>query len=64
MVELKVMSEILPVHKAQTVNYCEAYNIAHGLLINFGQTSLEFKRVYNNNLVNPENLLNPVQDNK
>ena len=64
MVELKAMSEILPVHKAQALNYCEAYNIAHGLLINFGQTSLEFKRVYNNNPVNPENLLNPVQDNK
>jgi hypothetical protein len=32
------------------------------LLINFGQTSLEFKRVYNKNLVNPENQLNPVQN--
>jgi GxxExxY protein len=62
MVELKAVSEILPVHKAQAVNYCEAYNVPHGLLINFGQTSLEFKRVYNKNLVNPENQLNPVQN--
>jgi GxxExxY protein len=62
MVELKAVSEILPVHKAQAVNYCEAYNIASGLLINFGQTSLQFKRVYNKNLVNPDNPLNPVQN--
>ena len=55
MVELKAVSELLPVHRAQTINYCEAYNIAHGLLINFGQISLEFKRVYNKYLVNSQN---------
>jgi GxxExxY protein len=47
MVELKAIHEILDVHKAQTINYCEAYGCAHGLLINFGGRSLEFKRVYN-----------------
>jgi GxxExxY protein len=51
MVELKAISELLPEHKAQAINYCEAYSVAHGLLINFGKTSLEFKRVYNKNMV-------------
>jgi GxxExxY protein len=51
MVELKAMEKIEDVHKAQAINYCEAYNIADGLLINFGGKSLEFKRVYNSNLV-------------
>jgi len=47
MVELKAVEKLEDVHKAQAINYCEAYNIADGLLINFGGTSLEFKRVYN-----------------
>lgn len=64
MVELKAISELLPEHKAQAINYCEAYGIGHGLLINFGKTSLEFKRVYNKNLVHPTNHINPVQDNE
>jgi GxxExxY protein len=53
MVEIKAIEQILDVHKAQAINYCEAYNIADGLLINFGSKSLEFKRVYNKNLVHP-----------
>ena len=31
------------------MNYCQAYNLPIGLLINFGAKSLEFKRVYNVN---------------
>lgn len=53
MVELKAIEKLNGVHKAQAINYCEAYNIANGLLINFGSQSLDFKRVYNKNLVNP-----------
>lgn len=53
MVELKAMEKIEDVHKAQAINYLEAYNIADGLLINFGGLSLEFKRLYNKKLVNP-----------
>lgn len=53
MVELKAIEKLEDVHKAQAINYCEAYNIADGLLINFGGKSLDFKRVYNKNLVNP-----------
>ena len=54
MVELKALEKLEDVHKAQAINYCEAYNIADGLLINFGGKSLDFKRVYNKNLVNPK----------
>ena len=50
MVELKAKEKIEKVHLAQAINYCEAYNIADGLLINFGSMRLEFKRVYNRNL--------------
>lgn len=51
MVEIKAIEQLFPVHKTQAINYCEAYNIADGLLINFGAMSLDFKRVYNKNLV-------------
>jgi GxxExxY protein len=54
MVEIKAIEKLEDVHKAQAINYCEAYNIADGLLINFGSKSLDFKRVYNKNLVHPE----------
>jgi GxxExxY protein len=49
LVELKALEKLENVHKAQAINYCEAFNIADGLLINFGGLSLEFKRVYNKN---------------
>ena len=53
MVEIKAIEKLEDVHKAQAINYCEAYHIADGLLINFGAKSLDFKRVYNKNLVSP-----------
>jgi GxxExxY protein len=53
MVELKAVEKLEDVHKAQAINCLEAYGIADGLLINFGGTSLEFKRVYNKVLVKP-----------
>jgi len=62
MVEIKAVEKLEGVHKAQAINYCEAYNIAHGLLINFGSQSLDFKRVYNKNLVHPAINKNPVED--
>ena len=54
MVELKALELLADVHKAQAINYLEAYNIADGLLINFGGLSLDFKRVYNKKLVVPK----------
>ena len=49
MVELKALIKLEEVHLAQAMNYCQAYNLPIGLLINFGAKSLEFKRVYNLN---------------
>ena len=54
MLEIKAIEKIEDVHKNQAINYLEVYNIADGLLINFGASSLEFKRVYNKKLVNPQ----------
>ena len=54
MVEIKAVIELQDVHLAQAMNYCQAYNLPIGLLINFGARSLEFKRVYNVN--HPDNI--------
>ena len=51
MVELKALIKLENVHLSQAINYCEAYNMEIGLLINFGSKSLEFKRVHNNKLI-------------
>ena len=51
MVELKAVVELEHVHLAQAINYLEAYNMEIGLLINFGAKSLQFKRVYNNKML-------------
>ncbi len=53
MVELKALTQLEEVHLAQAMNYCQAYQLPIGLLINFGAKSLQFKRVYNLN--HPEN---------
>jgi GxxExxY protein len=45
MVELKALVQLEDVHLAQAINYLEAYGLDIGLLINFGNTSLQFKRV-------------------
>ena len=47
MIELKVIIQLEDVHLAQAKNYLEAYNMEIGLLINFGSTSLQFKRLIN-----------------
>jgi GxxExxY protein len=45
MVEIKAVKELEDVHLAQAINYLEAYSMDIGLLINFGNISLQFKRV-------------------
>jgi GxxExxY protein len=52
MLELKAVSQLDDSHKAQAINYLEAYNMQTGLLINFGGKSLEFKRLYNRHFLN------------
>jgi GxxExxY protein len=44
LVELKALTLIEDVHLAQTLNYLRVYKIEIGLLINFGEKSLNFKR--------------------
>lgn len=46
MVELKAIINLEDVHLAQGLNYLTAYNLETGLLINFGSTSLQTKRLY------------------
>ena len=55
MVELKALIKLEDVHLAQAMNYCHAYGLSIGLLINFGAKSLEFKRVYKLNHANNNN---------
>ncbi len=43
-IELKTVSKIAPEHKAQVINYLKASGIEVGLLINFGNPKLEYKR--------------------
>ena len=53
-VELKAIIKLEDVHFAQAINYLEAYNLEIGLLINFGETSLNFKRLTNKKYKSPE----------
>lgn len=46
--ELKAVIELEKVHIAQAINYLEAYNLEIGLLLNFGNTKLQFHRLVNN----------------
>lgn len=49
LVELKAVSMLLPVHKAQLINYLKVTKIEIGLLMNFGDEP-EFKRyIFNKN---------------
>ena len=43
-VEIKALSELTSEHEAQILNYLKATNKKIGLLINFGQKSLKYKR--------------------
>jgi len=47
MIEIKALSQLENVHLAQALNYLEAYKLEIGLLINFGATKLQFKRLTN-----------------
>ena len=55
MVELKALINLEDVHLAQAKNYVVAYDLPTGLLINFGATSLQYKKVFNPKYNNPAN---------
>lgn len=46
LVELKALVNLEDVHLAQAKNYVVAYDFEVGLLINFGATSLQYKKVF------------------
>ncbi|MGK7887649.1 MAG: GxxExxY protein [Crocosphaera sp.] len=46
-VELKAVINLENVHLAQAKNYVVAYDFSVGLLINFGATSLQYKKIFN-----------------
>ena len=52
-VEIKATTKLDDVFLNQAINYLEAYNLEIGLLINFGESSLVFKRL-NNKKYNPK----------
>jgi len=62
-VELKATTKLEDVHFAQAINYLEAYNLEIGLLINFGETSLNFKRLTNKKYKPMESKM-PIESNK
>ncbi|MDZ7658186.1 GxxExxY protein [Fodinibius sp.] len=50
LVELKALSEINETHYNQVLNYLTAFQLEIGLLINFSENSLNFKRFINSKL--------------
>ena len=45
-VEIKAVNGLLAAHEVQLVNYLAATGINEGLLLNFGTSSLEFRKKY------------------
>lgn len=50
-VELKALSGLTSEHEAQLINYLKATNLPLGILINFGKSSLDYKRIINKHLL-------------
>ena len=46
-VELKAVRELDDMHRAQAINYSKVASMPVALLVNFGNTSLEYERYYN-----------------
>jgi len=58
-IEIKAASFLHRNNEAQTINYLKSTNLPVGLLINFGQASLVWKRFVNTKQ-NPRNPQNPL----
>lgn len=44
-IELKAVDKIIPIHKAQVLNYLKATGLKLAILLNFGKGSLEHERL-------------------
>jgi len=60
-VENKAILALAPPHEVQLVNYLSATKIPHGLLLNFGASSLEFKKKFLSRPLNSVNSVNSVK---
>ena len=47
LVELKAIKELTPLETGQVLNYLKSTDLKLGLLLNFGASSLQYKRVIN-----------------
>jgi GxxExxY protein len=45
LVEIKALSELVDDHIAQVINYLKATDLELGVLVNFGEPSLKYKRI-------------------
>jgi GxxExxY protein len=48
---MKAISELENRDLAQGINYLEAFNMEIGMLLNFGSTSLQYRRLFHPRLV-------------
>ena len=48
LVEIKALSELLSLHQAQVINYLKATQLKLGILVNFGEESLNTHRLIRN----------------
>lgn len=46
-IEVKAVSELTDIHRAQIYNYLKATGLSVGLLINFGERSVKIERIVN-----------------
>lgn len=53
-VEIKAASTVLPEHYAQLLGYLRASRIEHGLLVNFGSTKFQIRKMVRSNPGPPE----------
>jgi GxxExxY protein len=60
-VELKALTKLEDVHLAQAINYLEAYNLEIGMLINFGNKSLEYRRLVNPKFKSSEPVIKQIK---
>ncbi|MEI8365758.1 MAG: GxxExxY protein [Parachlamydiaceae bacterium] len=57
-IELKCCKSLLSEHQAQVINYLKASDLSVGMLVNFGNKKLEYKRLYHPSM-NFEDINNP-----
>ena len=50
-IELKSVESILPVHKAQVINYLKATGMKLGILVNYGESYVKPIRIINKELI-------------